>query len=72
MNVQVLVGICFISLVTSNLAALHQLLMCSRVLVGGGSVLSSSNGLCGCSCSLLGSILRTEKECLKTVSSVVH
>lgn len=70
-NLQVIVGICSIGLVASHLAALHQLLMCSRVLVGGGSVLSSSNGLSGCSCSLLGSILRTENECLKTVSSVV-
>lgn len=46
----------------AHLAALHQLLMCSRVLVGGGGVLSSSNGLRGRSCSLLGSILGKEEE----------
>lgn len=29
------------------LAALHQLLLCGGVLVGGGGVLRRSNGLCG-------------------------
>lgn len=40
-----------------HLTALHQLLVSSGVLVGGGSILSGSDGLCGCSRSLLGSIL---------------
>lgn len=44
--------------VLSHLTALHQLLVSSSVLVGGGSILSSCDGLCGCSRSLLSSILR--------------
>lgn len=41
------------------LAALDQLLVSRLVLVGGGSVLSCSNGLSGCSCCLLCCILLT-------------
>lgn len=41
------------------LAALDQLLVSRLVLVGGGSVLSCSNGLSGCSCRLLCCILPT-------------
>lgn len=49
------------SILLSHLTALHQLLVSSSVLVGGGSVLSSSDGLCGCSRRLLGSVLRNMK-----------
>lgn len=45
-----------------HLTTLHQLLVSSCVLVGGGSVLSSGDCLCGCSCSLLGSILRNNDK----------
>ena len=37
-----------------HLAALHQLLLGRRVLVGHGCVLGGGDGLCGCSRSLLG------------------
>lgn len=43
-----------------HLTALHQLLVSCCDLVGGGGVLRGSNGLCGCSCSLLGGVLRTK------------
>lgn len=45
-----------------HLTTLHQLLVSSCVLVGGGGVLSSGDCLCGCSCSLLGSILRNNDK----------
>lgn len=45
----------------SHLAALHQLLVSSGVLVGGSGVLCGSDGLRGCSRGLLGSILTDRK-----------
>lgn len=45
-----------------HLAALHQLLVRGRVLVGGGGVLRGGDGLCGGGGGLLGSVLGKRKE----------
>lgn len=45
-----------------HLAALHQLLVCGRVLVGGGGVLRGGDGLRGGGRGLLGSILGKRKD----------
>ncbi len=43
--------------VETHLAALHELLLGRRVLVGGGGVLRGSDGLSGSRCRLFGCIL---------------
>lgn len=49
-----------------HLAALHQLLLCSRVLVGGGGVLSGSDGLSGCRRRLFGCVLTGNRKHVST------
>lgn len=49
------------AILLAHLTAVHQLLVSSSVLVGGSSILSGSDGLCGRGRSLLGSILGNMK-----------